>query len=79
MKDGSSDHMKSENVLEAWRLWAIREENTMLISETDQFVKVARSEMLRRATQELQQNRAPDTDERFQSLLNRLLKAEESR
>jgi hypothetical protein len=57
----------------------MNKEDPMLTSEIDQFVKVARSEMVRRATQALQHNRAPETDERFQSLLNRLLRAEKSR
>lgn len=51
----------------------------MLTIEIDQFVKVARSEMVRRAAQALQHNRATETDERFESLLNRLLRAEKSR
>jgi hypothetical protein len=51
----------------------------MLTSEIDQFGKVARSEMVRRATQALQHNRAPETDESFQRLLDRLLRAEKSR
>lgn len=46
---------------------------------SDQFVKLAKSEMVRRASQAMANNRPPVTDEEFLKLLERLSQAEANR
>lgn len=54
-------------------------EDIRMPSPADQFVKVAKSEMVRRASQAMTHNRPPETDDVFQRLLERLSQAEARR
>lgn len=54
-------------------------EDIRMPSPSDQFVKLAKSEMVRRASQAMATNRPPVTDEEFQQLLERLSQAEANR
>jgi hypothetical protein len=71
--------MNLENIFGRWVLVSLMREDIRMPSPSDQFVKLAKSEMVRRASQAMATNRPPVTDEEFQQLLERLSQAEANR
>lgn len=53
-------------------------EDISMPNASDQFVKLAQSTMVRRASQAMPHNHPPETDDRFQGLLDRLSQSEKN-